>query len=119
MVGFSISGFGLKDQTPGVEDHRQTFARTLRVPDHAHAPIAGFALRLRLSEIATVLFTHNAFSNAHGAQGFFNCNVDSVELMIARHLLDQCSTAVVFKDDEVQSHPAQCRGRRGRRNRVA
>ena len=36
----------LADDAPGIEDHSQTFARPLGVPDHADAPVAGVATGL-------------------------------------------------------------------------
>ena len=36
----------LADDAPGIEDHSQTFARPLRVPDHTDAPVAGVAAGL-------------------------------------------------------------------------
>ena len=36
-------------QPPGVESHGERLARTLRMPDHAHAPVTGRAPGLRLA----------------------------------------------------------------------
>ena len=44
----------LADDAPGVERHRQALARALRVPDHAHAPVAGLAARLAARLVAAL-----------------------------------------------------------------
>ena len=40
----------MQHDPPGVERHRQALARTLRVPDHADAPVAGLGVGLTLRQ---------------------------------------------------------------------
>src|SRR5690606_21647277 len=81
----------LADDAAGIERHRETLARPLRVPHHAHAPIArlaaGFSARFEaalwvvLDWVADPVQLRSAQRLAYG-------DLDSVELVIARHLLD-------------------------------
>src|ERR1035437_6077051 len=63
-----------------VKHHRQALTRTLSMPDDTDPLIAAGTSR---------------------PQGRFQCEIDRVVLVIAGHLLTQCSAAGVFKNDEM------------------
>src|SRR5262245_48101582 len=70
----------VKDDSPGVERHRKTLARTLRVPDNTRTSVASRTRRLHRG---------------------FNRSLDGVKLMIASHLLDDLSLALILEHDAV------------------
>ncbi|EXI72987.1 MAG: hypothetical protein AW07_02919 [Candidatus Accumulibacter sp. SK-11] len=92
----------LADDSSGVERHRQAFARALRVPHHAHAPVAGLAARLSTCLVAALprLQLLRCALQLRGAQRLADRDLHRVELVVAGHLLDDATT-VVLKDDEV------------------
>ena len=84
----------LADDAPRVEGHGQALARALGVPDDADAPVprraAGAAARLAA---ARLLADHQIPGRRplklRRAQGLGDGGFDRVELVVARHLLDQ------------------------------
>ena len=88
---------GFADHAPRVEGHAEALAGALGVPDDADAAISRrSAVLLRLESAG---FRHPI--GAGGAQGLAHGDIDGVELMIARDLLDHRTAAGVLKDDEV------------------
>ena len=86
----------LADDAPGVEGHGQALARALGVPDHPDAPVA----RLTAGRPACVS-TAVAAPKPGGAQGLGHGHPHSVELMVAGHLFDEPSAAVILEDNEI------------------
>src|SRR5581483_11130378 len=72
---------GKLDDFPCVERHRQALAATLRVPHYTDAPVAFGRSRL-----------HRA------GNGLIDC----VELVVARHLLDDCAAGVLKNNEMAQ-----------------
>ena len=68
------------------------------MPDHPDAAVAGVASGLAACLVAPALIGNLQLGRA---QGFGNCNLDGVELVIAGHLLDQRPAAIVLEHDEV------------------
>ena len=89
----------IEDDPAGIERHRQALARTLRVPDHAHPPVALFASRLAFGIEGAVAVAHPVAAGR--APRFLHRHVDRVELMVTRHLLDELAAAQVLEDDEM------------------
>ena len=93
----------LANDAPGIEGHGQALAGALRVPDDADAPVARLAARLaaRLVAPRRLGHAHRFPLQLGGAQGFGDRRLHRVELVVARHLLDQRAAAVVLEHDEV------------------
>ena len=115
-VGFSIAGSRM--MRPGVEGHGQALARALRVPDHADAPVARLAARSAARPRSGPSSRPRAQRALQlgGAQRLVHRHLHRVELVVARHLLDERAAAVVLEDDEVahQVEEAALRRRRPR-----
>ena len=88
----------LADDAPGVEGHGQALARTLGVPDHPDAPVAGRTATLAARLVEPALFGRLQFGCP---QSLGDRHLDRVELVIAGHLLDQRTAAIVLEHDEV------------------
>ena len=102
----------LADDAPGIEGHRQAFARPLGVPDDADTPVAGLAARLAAGFVAarSLGHAHRFLLKLHGAQSLGHGCSNGVELVIARHLLDQRTAAVVLEHDEVAQQCQEAAG---------
>ena len=88
----------------GVEEHRKTLPRTLRVPDDTGAAVALFAAVHAAGPVSALLFRDGTGQRGHaaGAHGFLDGGVDGVELVVAGNDLVQPVTLGVFlEDDEV------------------
>jgi hypothetical protein len=93
----------LADDAPGVEGHGQALARALRVPDDANAPVAGLAARLEARLVPSGHLRDTIGAGQLGCpQRFAHRHLHRVELVVARHLLDEAAAAAfVLEDDEV------------------
>jgi hypothetical protein len=97
----------VQDHAPGVEGHRQALARTLGVPDHADAPVAGIAARPLAGLVpARRLRGPVRGQRLCGAQGLFHGRVHRVKLVVAGHLLHELAASAaggrrVLEHDEV------------------
>ena len=80
---------GMQNDPPGVKGHRQAFARTLGVPDHADAMVAGFGVARWMREVMPAAFGNPAAFFQRSPDGLLDRHVDGMELVIARHLLDR------------------------------
>src|SRR5690606_26490732 len=95
----------LANDPPGVEGHRQALARPLGVPDHADAPVAGLAAGPPARLVAPAAFGHAIRARQLGGpQRLAHRHLYGVELVVARHLLDDATAAVVLEHDEVAHH---------------
>jgi hypothetical protein len=91
----------VQDDPAGVEGHRQALARALGVPDDADTPVARLApVGAFRPERPPRLGGDAGPRRLRGAQRLFDGDADGVELVVARHLLDDLR-AVVLEDDEV------------------
>src|SRR5690606_8231305 len=75
----------------------------LRVPHHAHAPVARLAAGLAARFVAPGLYPP-CLSELRRAQCLANRHLHRMELVVARHLLDEASAAVVLEDKEIPRH---------------
>ena len=89
----------LADDAPGVEGHGQALARALGVPDDADPPVARRAARLPAAARLTGAMRHAG--EFRRAQSLVDRGLHGVELVIARHLLDERAAAVILEHDEV------------------
>ena len=94
---------GFADDCAGVEGHGEAFAGALRVPDDTDAAVAWFPARLRPGLIASVGLDHAPvfLFQLGGPECLVHGDTDGVELVIARHLLDERAAAIVLEDGEV------------------
>ena len=93
-----------QDHPAGIERHRQALAGALRVPDHADAPVALLAAGRRPGVVAARSSAKPcacASSARIAPQRLLQRDVDGVELVVARHLLDELAAARVLEHDEV------------------
>ena len=89
----------VEDDLAGIERHRQALARALRVPDHAHAPVALLASRLAFGVEDAVAVAHPVPSGR--PPRLLHRHVDCVELVVTRYFLDEPAAAQVLEHDEV------------------
>src|SRR5437867_3958672 len=82
---------GMHHNATRIECHRQTLARALRVPDDANASIAPLGFALSFGKVRSAFFTDCGGSRGQdtSAECFKNSDVDSMVLVVARHLLDE------------------------------
>ena len=79
----------LSNDCAGVEGHRQALARPLCVPDHSNASVAQLAARLSARLVPPAVLGDLPTLQLGGPQGLVYRNAHGVELVIARHLLDE------------------------------
>src|SRR5690606_4791683 len=92
---------GLANDAACVERHRQTLARPLRVPHHAHAPVAWFTARLLPRLVAPgCLRDAVRTGKLRRAQRLYHGYLHRMELVVTRYLLDESPAAVVLEDNE-------------------
>ena len=99
-----VRHLGCEDHPAGVERHGQALARALGVPDHADAAVALGAARQRAGlVVAAFLGRARSVGGLGGgsAQRLLQRHVDGVELVVARHLLDELPAAQILEHDEV------------------
>ena len=87
----------LADDAPGIEGHGQALARALGVPDDADAPVARRAAGGAAGLVAALLLGNLLLRplplQLRRAQGLGHRRPDRMELVVARHLLDQSAAA--------------------------
>ena len=85
---------------------RQALARALSVPDHADAPVARCTARLSTG-LVTVCRARKPGAlrdcplQLGRPQGLGDRHLDRMKLVVAGHLLDQRTAAVILEDEEV------------------
>ena len=87
----------------GVEGHSEALAGALGVPDNADAAVARLAAGRAAGLVPAARVGDRAVGALQpgGAQGLAQGDADGVELVVARHLLDERAAAVVVEHDEV------------------
>src|SRR5690606_6682734 len=92
-----------ENHAPGVEGHREALARSLRMPDDPHSPIAGSTARLFRRPVGTgrILPFIRTVSHASRAQCLLDRHIDGMELVIPGDFLRDHPAAEVFEDDEI------------------
>ena len=91
------------DDAPRIEGHGEALPRALRVPDHANAPVARLTARPPAGLVATRDLGDpvGLAPQLGGPQRLRHRHLHRMELVVARHLLDQRPAARVLEDDEV------------------
>ena len=92
----------MQDDPSRIKGHGQTLTRSLGMPHHTHPPIAWFATWLMPRFIMTPGLGGSMFCRMTGCpQGFLNRYIHRMELMVARHLLDELALSLVFEGNEM------------------
>ena len=92
----------MQDHPPRIEGHRQALARSLRVPHHTDPTIARFTTWLMARLVLPQGIGGSMLDRMSSSpQGFFDSHIHRMELMVARHLLDELSAALIFEHNEM------------------
>ena len=103
----------LANDAPGIKGHAQALARALSVPNHADAPVARRTACLVARLMADAFFFEplSCLTQLGRTQSFGDRHLNRVKLVVTRHLLDECTAAVILEDDEIADQgqkPARC-----------
>ena len=91
----------LPNDGPCVEGHSQALTRPLRVPDDTDAAVSGVPARLSARLVPAAFLGDSHPLQLRRPQRLVHRHPHGVELVIARHLLSQCSAAVILEHYEV------------------
>lgn len=85
----------MQDDSPRIEGHRETLPRSLCMPHHTDPTVARFTAWLMPRLVLTEGFCSAVLCRMPGCpQRFLDSYIHRMELMIARHLLDELSIAL-------------------------
>ena len=86
----------------GEEEHGETLAAALRVPDDTRTTVARLASMHATRPVGALVFSKHArwLDHAAGPHGFLHRGIHRVKLMVTRDDLVQCTRVRIFLEDD-------------------